>query len=101
MRAYGQTKLGFYPLPLVEADRLKNWLCFSEQFSVLDPCVGDGAAFTHLLHGVTQPAPASLVEEAIDAASIVVFGQRPLSLSGKRRRARSKIAEQPSLFSLS
>ena len=88
MRAYGQTKLGFYPLPLVEADRLKNWLCFSEQFSALDPCVGDGAAFTHLLHGV-------------EAASIVVFGQRPLSLSGKRRRARSNIAEQPSLFSLS
>jgi hypothetical protein len=54
MRAYGQTKLGFYPLPLVEADRLKNWLCFSEQFSVLDPCVGDGAAFTYLLHGVDR-----------------------------------------------
>jgi hypothetical protein len=53
MRAYGQTRLGFYPLPLVEADRLKNWLCFSEQFSALDPCVGDGAAFTHLLHGVS------------------------------------------------
>jgi hypothetical protein len=49
MRAHGQAKLGFYPLPLAEADRLKNWLCFSEQFSALDPCVGDGIAFAHLL----------------------------------------------------
>ncbi|MFZ0796767.1 MAG: DUF6094 domain-containing protein [Terriglobales bacterium] len=49
MRAHGQAKLGFYPLPLAEADRLKNWLYFSEQFSALDPCVGDGIAFAHLL----------------------------------------------------
>jgi len=49
MRAHGQAKLGFYPLPLAEADRLKDWLYFSEQFSALDPCVGDGTAFAHLL----------------------------------------------------
>lgn len=49
MRAHGQAKLGFYPLPLAEADRLKNWLSFSEQFSALDPCLGDGIAFAHLL----------------------------------------------------
>ena len=52
MRAHGQVKLGFYPLPPAEARRLKNWLSFSEQFSALDPCVGDGVAFAHLLHGV-------------------------------------------------
>jgi hypothetical protein len=52
MRAHGQAKLGFYPLPLAEADRLKSWLQFSEQCSALDPCVGDGVAFTHLLNGV-------------------------------------------------
>ena len=49
MRAHGQAKLGFYPLPLAEAERLKNWLHFSEQFSALDPCVGDGIAFAQLL----------------------------------------------------
>ena len=49
MCAHGQAKLGFYPLPLAEADRLKNWLYFSEQFSALDPCVGDGIEFAHLL----------------------------------------------------
>jgi Uncharacterised methyltransferase family (DUF6094) len=49
MRAHGQAKLGFYPLPVPEAERLKNRLHFSEQFSALDPCVGDGTAFAHLL----------------------------------------------------
>ena len=49
----------------------------------------------------TQPDPAGLVEGAMDAASIVVFGQRPQSLSGRRRRGRPVVPEQASLFSLS
>jgi hypothetical protein len=53
MRPHGKTKLGFFPLPVVEAARLKNYLAFAWEFSALDPCVGDGVAFTHLLHGVT------------------------------------------------
>ena len=53
MRPHGQTKLGFFPLPVAEARRLKNWLIFPERFSALDPCVGDGVAFTHLIHDVT------------------------------------------------
>ena len=53
MRPHGQTKLGFFPLPVAEAKRLKNWLTFPERFSALDPCVGDGAAFAGLLHGAT------------------------------------------------
>lgn len=52
MRPHGKTKLGFFPLPLPEAARLKNCLAFPPEFSALDPCVGDGAAFTHLLHGI-------------------------------------------------
>ena len=52
MRAHGQTKLGFFPLPVSEAKRLKNWLAFSEPFSALDPCVGDGVAFTYLFQDV-------------------------------------------------
>ena len=50
MRAHGQTKLGFYPLPPAEAGRLRSWLNFQDQFSALDPCTGDGVAFVHLLH---------------------------------------------------
>ena len=53
MRPHGKTKLGFFPLPAAEAARLKNCLAFASEFSALDPCVGDGVAFTHLLHGVT------------------------------------------------
>jgi hypothetical protein len=51
MRPHGQTKLGFFPLPVPEAGRLKNCLAFPSEFSALDPCVGDGVAFTQLLHG--------------------------------------------------
>ena len=53
MRPHGKTKLGFFPLPVPEAARLKNCLAFASEFSALDPCVGDGVAFTHLLDGVT------------------------------------------------
>jgi hypothetical protein len=53
MRLHGKTKLGFFPLPVPEAARLKNCLAFPSEFSALDPCVGDGVAFTHLLRGVT------------------------------------------------
>lgn len=49
MRFQGQDKLGFFPLPLSEAVRLRRWLNFPEQFSALDPCAGDGAAFNTLL----------------------------------------------------
>ena len=49
MRPHGQTKLGFFPLPVAEAKRLRKWLVFPNQFSSLDPCVGDGAAFRALL----------------------------------------------------
>jgi hypothetical protein len=43
--------------------------------------------------------PACLVESALENTSIVAFGQRPESLSGKRRRARPSVPEQASLFS--
>lgn len=53
MRPHGKTKLGFFPLPVPEAARLKNCLAFASEFSALDACVGDGVAFTRLLDGVT------------------------------------------------
>jgi tRNA1(Val) A37 N6-methylase TrmN6 len=63
MRAHGQAKLGFYPLPLAEANRLGRRLNFPEQFSALDPCVGDGVAFSRLL----RDAPARRYGIEIDA----------------------------------
>jgi len=48
----------------------------------------------------TQPEPGRLVEP-MDAASIVIFGQRPQSMSGKRRHGRPAVPEQASLFGFS
>ena len=51
MRPHGKIKLGFFPLPVSEAERLRSCLKFSAKFSALDPCVGDGRAFAHLVKG--------------------------------------------------
>jgi hypothetical protein len=46
MRFVGKSRLGFYPLPLSEAQRIRGFLLFPDQpSSALDPCVGDGVAF--------------------------------------------------------
>jgi hypothetical protein len=49
----------------------------------------------------TQPEPAGLLESAMDAGSLVVFGQRSQSLSRKKRRDRLAVPEQSSLFGFS
>jgi superfamily II DNA or RNA helicase len=49
----------------------------------------------------TQSDPASLVEEALERSSVLIFGQRPASLSSSRRRVRPSVPEQASLFSFS
>jgi hypothetical protein len=49
MRLAGRLKLGFYPLPVSEAERIRARLQFSGEFAALDPCVGDGLAFSRLL----------------------------------------------------
>jgi hypothetical protein len=54
VRPHGKTKLGFFPLPIAEANRLRNCLTFPAEFSALDPCVGDGVAFAHLLRNVAS-----------------------------------------------
>ena len=50
-----------------------------------------------ILPGV-QPDPAALVEEAIAQSSVLIFGQRPSSLSGRRPRGKPIVPEQASLF---
>jgi len=49
MRLAGRLKLGFYPLPAREAERIRTRLKYPDEFSALDPCVGDGVAFNELL----------------------------------------------------
>jgi Uncharacterised methyltransferase family (DUF6094) len=73
MQVHGKTKLGFFPLPVTEAQRLKNYLSCGSDFSALDPCVGDGVAFTALANGM--PARRYAIEvDAYRAAEAEALG---------------------------
>ena len=46
MRNQGRLRLGYFPLPLGEARRIRACLRYPAlSYSAIDPCVGDGAAF--------------------------------------------------------
>ncbi|MGB7593269.1 MAG: DUF6094 domain-containing protein [Terriglobia bacterium] len=52
MRFEGKSRLGFYPLPLPEAQRIRRLLCFPDaSSSAIDSCVGDGVAFEAITSG--------------------------------------------------
>jgi tRNA1(Val) A37 N6-methylase TrmN6 len=52
MRTQAKLKLGYYPLVLAEAKRIRNYLQFpNEHVSILDPCAGTGAALCALSEG--------------------------------------------------
>jgi SAM-dependent methyltransferase len=49
MRLPGRERLGFYPLALRQAERIRKFLVFPDKpCCALDPCVGDGAAFAEI-----------------------------------------------------
>jgi hypothetical protein len=53
LRFQGKSRLGFYPLPLSEAQRVRRFLQFPDApSSAIDPCVGDGVAFEVITSGV-------------------------------------------------
>ena len=80
MRLAGRERLGFYPLPIPEAERIRRFLAFPDkQCCALDPCVGDGAAFAEitsdkrvLQYGVELDA--GRAEQARGKGSEVVHG---------------------------
>ena len=52
MRFEGKSRLGFYPLPLSEAQRIRSFLQFPDPpSSAIDPCIGDGVAFEAITSG--------------------------------------------------
>ena len=52
MRFQGKSRLGFYPLPPSESERIRRFLCFPDApSSAIDPCVGDGVAFEAITSG--------------------------------------------------
>lgn len=48
MRLAGRARLGFYPLPIREAERIRKFLRFPSRCSAVDPCIGDGVAFKQI-----------------------------------------------------
>jgi tRNA1(Val) A37 N6-methylase TrmN6 len=64
MRTRAKLKLGYYPLALPEAIRIRKYLQFTDEpASVLDSCVGTGAA----LHALTEGAPVRRYGVELDA----------------------------------
>jgi tRNA1(Val) A37 N6-methylase TrmN6 len=45
MRNQGRLRLGYFPLPLSEARRIRACLLYPTSPAMIDPCIGDGAAF--------------------------------------------------------
>jgi hypothetical protein len=52
MRWSGRIRMGYFPLPLSEAQRIRKFLLFPDRpSSALDPRVGDGRAFEAITNG--------------------------------------------------
>jgi hypothetical protein len=53
LRFQGKSRLGFFPLPLSEAQRIRRFLWFPDAAprSAMDACVGDGVAFEAIISG--------------------------------------------------
>jgi predicted RNA methylase len=52
LRSIARQKLGYFPLALAEAERIRRFLVFSgEDTSVLDPCAGTGTALACITSG--------------------------------------------------
>jgi SAM-dependent methyltransferase len=80
MRLAGKQKLGYFPLSLAEAERIRCFLRFPiSGCAALDPCIGDGGAF-HVIAGDQQAIrygielDAYRVEQARAVAHHVIHG---------------------------
>jgi hypothetical protein len=52
VRFSGKSRLGFYPLPISQAQRIRRFLSFPEvATAAIDPCVGNGVAFEAITSG--------------------------------------------------
>ena len=80
MRIAGRLKLGFYPLPIEEAGRIRLLLDYPNEFAALDPCVGDGVAFSRLLEG-TNAYPYGVEIDAYRAEQAAQLGIQVIQAS--------------------
>jgi len=63
MRNAGRIKLGYFPLPIEEAQRMRALLVASAPYAAVDPCAGDGTALVEL----TKNSGAQLAGIELDA----------------------------------
>jgi SAM-dependent methyltransferase len=80
MRPAGRERLGFFPLPIGEAERIRKFLQFPDQdCPVLDPCIGDGVALAKITHQAKLlrygiELEADRAKQARSSASQVIHG---------------------------
>ena len=63
MRNAGRLKLGYFPLPIEEAQNIRGLLVPSAPYAAIDPCVGDGTALIE----ITKETGAFLAGIELDA----------------------------------
>jgi len=76
-RNAARLKMGYYPLPISEAMRLRSLLSFTGSASIVDPCVGQGTAFEIITqgadvrrHGVELDAERAAIARSKDIETI-------------------------------
>ena len=103
MRLAGKQKLGYFPLPLAEAERIRRFLQFPlSGYAALDPCIGDGGAFT-VIAGNPIAIRYGIELDACRSAWAAVASPQPTSkilcVSAGIRRSRNRVnvsSHQPS-----
>lgn len=70
-RPFARLKLGYYPLPIEEAQNIRRLLIGSGPYHAIDPCAGDGSALLE----ITRKTEANLAAIEIDADRAAVCAQ--------------------------
>ncbi len=76
MRNAARLKMGYYPLPESEGMKLRSLLSYTFPASVIDPCVGQGAA----LHLLTKDASVRLHGIELDAERARIAGSTGIEI---------------------
>ena len=71
-RPIARLKLGYYPLPVEEAQNIRALLLPTAPYAAIDPCVGDGTALIE----ITKDTGAHLAGIELDADRAAAAGER-------------------------
>jgi hypothetical protein len=74
-RSASRIKLGYYPLPAIEAQNIRRLLNSSSPYTVIDPCAGDGTALLE----ITAESNAQLAAIELDADRAASCGARRIA----------------------